>query len=101
MLGQQQMEALLKQVLRYSEADETEVLIVGQESALTRFANSIIHQNVAETDVTVTIRAVSGKRVGMASTNNLGKEALAAVAARALVHARQQPEDPDFPGLGP
>lgn len=99
MLGQQHVEGLLKQVLSYSEADETEVLIVGQESALTRFAGNIIHQNVAETDVTVTVRAVSGKRVGMAATNNLGKEALAAVADRALVHARQQPEDPDFPGL--
>ncbi len=78
MLGQQHVEALLQQVLSYSKADETEVVIVGQEAAITRFAGSSIHQNVAETDVTVTVRAVSGKRVGMASTNNLDKEALAA-----------------------
>ena len=99
MLGQQQAETLLTQVLGYSKADETEVLIRAQDAALTRYANSIIHQNVAETDVLVTVRAVAGKRVGTASTNDLSAEALARVAEQALDHARRQPEDPDFPGL--
>ena len=77
MLGQQQAETLLKQVLGYSKAGETEVLIRAHDAALTRYANSIIHQNVAETDVIVTVRAVAGKRMGTASTNDLSAEALA------------------------
>ncbi len=99
MLGQQRAEQLLKQVLSRSQADATEAMIMAEDSYLTRFANNIIHQNVAEADITVTVRAVVGKRVGTASTNDLSEQGLSAVAARALAHARQQHEDPDFPGL--
>ena len=41
---------------------------MAEDSALTRFANSEIHQNVAETNVTINLRVVVGKRVGVAST---------------------------------
>jgi len=99
MLGQHAAEDLLKRALRASHADDTQVVITAQDAFLTRFANNIIHQNVAESDVEVTIRAVAAKRSGTASTNNLSDEALAETAARALAHAHQQPEDPDFPGL--
>ena len=99
MLGQRQTEELLNRVLRLSTADETEVLIIAQDSSLTRFANNIIHQNVAETDVQVIVRAAMGRRVGAASTNRLDDEAFVQVAERAVLHARQQPENPDYPGL--
>jgi predicted Zn-dependent protease len=99
MLDQRQTEDLLHDILHLSQADETEVLILAHNSALTRFANNHIHQNVAEHDVTVTVRAVVGKRIGSASTNNLSTPALARVVEEALAHARQHPEDPDFSGL--
>jgi len=98
-LGQHASENLLKRALRYSEADETQVLISAYESYLTRFANNAIHQNVAEANVSVTVRAVVGRRSGTATTNRTDDEALAQAAERALSHARRQPEDPDFPGL--
>ena len=41
---------------------------MAEDSALTRFANSEIHQNVAETNVTINLRVVVGKRVGVASS---------------------------------
>ena len=41
------------------------------ERELTRFANSQIHQNVAETNVTINLRFVVGKRVGVASSGQL------------------------------
>ena len=99
MLGQKQIEDILKRALRFSKADETQVILTTQDLSLTRFANTVIHQNVAETNVSVTIRAVVGKRTGTASTNNLDDGALAQATERALAHARQQPADPDFPGL--
>jgi PmbA protein len=99
MLGQAGIQELLKRALSFSEADETEATIFAGEAALTRFASNIIHQNVAESDATITIRAVVGKRVGLATTNNLNDQGLAQATERALAHARQQPEDPDFPGL--
>ncbi len=99
MLGQHPSEDLLKRALQFSKADETEALLMAQDSYLTRFANNAIHQNVAEANVRVTVRAVAGRRVGLASTNDLGDDALAQAAERAWAHAQQQPEDPDFPGL--
>src|SRR3954468_19571808 len=43
---------------------EAEALVTTEDSALTRFANSEIHQNVAETNVAINLRVVVGKRVG-------------------------------------
>ena len=51
LLGKAQFETLVGRVLAASTADQTEVLVVGSDSALTRFANSGIHQNVAERNV--------------------------------------------------
>ena len=41
-------EELFKKVLKYSTAEETEAIIGSSAFSLTRFANNIIHQNVAE-----------------------------------------------------
>jgi hypothetical protein len=48
---------------------EAEALVMAEDSALTRFANSEIHQNVAETNVVINLRVVVGKRVGVASSD--------------------------------
>src|SRR5690349_9788829 len=47
---------------------EAEALVIAEDEALTRFANSQIHQNVAEVDVTVNLRVAIGKRIGVASS---------------------------------
>ena len=49
-------------------AGEAEVLVMREDGALTRFANSEIHQNVAQRDVAVNLRVVLGKRVAVASS---------------------------------
>ena len=51
---------------------------MAEDSALTRFANSEIHQNVAETNVTINLRFVVGKRVGVASSGRTDDEGLRA-----------------------
>ena len=63
--------ALAEKVLLAAEqagATEAEVLVLADDSALTRFANSEIHQNVAETSATVNLRFVVGRRVGVVTT---------------------------------
>ena len=77
MLGESRTKQIADATLARSTADQTEVVILASDSALTRFANSTIHQNVAETDAEVGIRVVLGTRVGVAKTNNLDDEALA------------------------
>lgn len=86
-------------VLAASAADQTEVLIFGSHSALTRFANSYIHQNVARTGFEVSVRAVIGKKIGIAATNILSDESLKAVAEKAVTLARHQKENEDFRSL--
>ena len=53
---------------------EAEALVTSEDSALTRFANSEIHQNVAETNTAVNLRVVVGKRVGVASSGRTDAE---------------------------
>lgn len=99
MLGQKRIKEIADSILSRSTADQTEVVILADDSYLTRFANSTIHQNVAETDAEVRIRVVLGSRIGVATTNNLADEALAATLENALAIARLQPENPDFKSL--
>jgi len=80
-------------------ADQAEAVAASTTSALTRFANNRIHQNMTDTDTQVSVRAVSGTRVGVASTNRTDDESLARCAAAAVEAARHAPEDPAFPGL--
>ena len=77
MLGPENAKQLLHKALCASRAEQTEAMLFAQDQALTRFANNQIHQNVAETDVTLTLRAVVGQRQGTATTNNLSDEGLA------------------------
>ncbi|MGD8463960.1 MAG: hypothetical protein PVI09_08835, partial [Anaerolineae bacterium] len=76
MLGQKRIEQITNAILSRSTADQTEVVVIASDAYLTRFANSTIHQNVAETDAEVRIRVVLGSRVGVSATNDLSDEAL-------------------------
>lgn len=99
MLGEEKIRELTKQVLSFSKADQTEVLYTGTDSALTRFANSHIHQNVAETDTEIRVRVVYGKKTGVASTNDLTPEALKSTVDTARAIAQHQREDPELKSL--
>jgi len=82
-----------------TDAHEAEAVVAAGSVALTRFANNLIHQNVAETDMQVSVRAVVDSRQGVASTNHLDDASLAACCKAATRAARSAPKDPDFPGL--
>src|SRR3989344_175478 len=107
MLGETRLKTIAKKVLKYTKADpsagsgqvEAEVLLFVSDNGLTRFANSQIHQNVAHADLGLSVRAILGKRIGVASGNSFDDKALRDVAKRAVALARIQKEDPDFKGL--
>jgi len=99
MHSEQFIKRLLDSALALSPADETEVSFSATDEALTRFANNAIHQNVAESDATLEVRAVLGKRVGTASTNDLSPDSIKRIVETACEAARHQPENDDFPGL--
>ena len=74
---------------------------VAGHSALTRFANSRIHQNVTEDRASVTLTAALDGRVARAVTNRTTPEGLAALVERALAAAALRPADPEFAGFAP
>jgi PmbA protein len=93
---------LAEEVVRLAEAagaTEAEALVVAGESALTRFANSEIHQNVASSEVFVNLRFVAGRRVGVASSGRMDPEGLRALVDRAGLIARNVEELADWSGL--
>lgn len=99
MLDRDAMLSIADEALDASSADQTEVAVAASDSALTRFAGNAIHQNVFEADVAVTMRAVMGKRIGVASTNDPSSGALRDLAGRALELARNAAPDDDFVSL--
>jgi PmbA protein len=94
-----ELRGIARTVLEASDAQQTEVVIAAARSALTRFANNYIHQNVEEKSVHVQVRAVLGKKVGIASSDVVSAEALRDLARRAVGLARLQEDNPDFVSL--
>ncbi len=93
---------LAERALAYADAEgatEAEALVLAEDASLTRFANNQIHQNVAETNVTVNLRFVVGKRVGVASSGRTDDEGLRRLAANAGAIARVVEELADWAGL--
>ena len=93
---------LAERVLAHAEregASESEALVMAEDAALTRFANSQIHQNVSETNVAINLRFVVGKRVAVASTDRTDDEGLRRLAANAAAIARVVEELDDWSGL--
>jgi len=96
------LEKIAERVLKFSDAEETEVEISSTTDALTRFANNMIHQNVAEHTLHISVRAVVDGRTARAATNKTDDESLRRVTAAAARLAKNQPEYPDLlPMLGP
>jgi PmbA protein len=80
-------------------ATEAEALVMTEDAALTRFANSQIHQNVAETNVAINLRYVVGKRVGVASSGRTDDEGLHRLVEQASAIAGVVEELEDWGGL--
>lgn len=75
-------------------AEGTEVHVEEISSALTRFANNAIHQNVAEHGLTVSIRTVTDGRTARATTNRIDEDSLRATIETSLTLSHSQPKNP-------
>ena len=88
--------------------DRAEAQVTAQRGrpALTRFANSFIHQNVGEAGGSVHLKvalpdSASGRRVAAASTTRADADGLTALVEGTLAAAALRRVDPDWPGLAP
>jgi len=96
---QEDLLTLGRAALKASQAEQTEIRMLQSDNALTRFANSEIHQNTLVRDATVIITARQGQREGRVTTNRLTAKALADAAERALAAAQVSAENPDLADL--
>lgn len=99
MIGKEKLFTTFEKVARSSKADETEIVYIGNDTGLTRYANSTIHQNVNESNAKVYIRTIIGKKIGVASTNSIAVNDLRATLRNSFEIAKYQKDNQYFTGL--
>jgi predicted Zn-dependent protease len=92
-------ESVLDQVRAASPGAEAEVVVDRSELALTRFAQSFIHQNVADATTTVRLRLHDAGRTASASAAVTDEDGLRGLVDRTVAAVRVCPPDPRWPGL--
>jgi len=96
MLTHEKAADIFDRIRKHSTADELEVIFYGGKSALTRFANNVIHQNVAEENYGVSVRTVFSGRTARATTNRLDEDSLRRVVEASESLAKVQHPDSDL-----
>jgi predicted Zn-dependent protease len=91
------LRGIVDTVLRLAKSigvSETEVHVDETISALTRFANNAIHQNVAEHTLNVSVRTQVDQRTARTTTNRTDEDSLRAAIEASLSLAYSQPKNP-------
>lgn len=78
---------------------EAAITVTRETSALTRFAESFIHQNVADEADVVTLQVHVDGRTASAQGNGTSVDALTSLVESALATAALRPADATYPGL--
>jgi PmbA protein len=99
MIGKEKIVRLLKEVLTESKLQQAEAVFIGAEYGLTRYANSAIHQNMADQNHSVSFKVALGNKIGVAATNILEKDALKRACLNAVTIAERAMPNPNFGGL--
>src|SRR4030042_2233750 len=99
MIGKRKIRKRVDMIFGRSKADQVEVVITNYDSALTRYANNYIHQNVSESNSGLSIRVIFGKKIGSASTSSLDPKQARKVLAWAEAVADHQLPNSDFESL--
>jgi predicted Zn-dependent protease len=91
--------AVLELVRAAAPTADAEVGVGHGTLALTRFANSFVHQNVADTTTRVRLRLHLDGRTATGSTNRTDTGALTRLVASTVAASRLLPPDAGWPGL--
>jgi PmbA protein len=99
MLTHDEAAQVVEGALGAATTDQAEAALFATDRGLTRLANGGIHQSVSTTDVGLQVRAVLGKRIGVARTNDLSRAGIRRVVERAEAIARVAEPNPEFVSL--
>ncbi len=100
-ITQEEALALIEFAIAQSQADGIFVSLDARETALSRFSENQISQNVRKNTFSLTVTSYFGKRSASASTTELDREAIAQTVKRAEDLASIAPEDPEWVELLP
>src|SRR5262245_35801200 len=98
LLAPEECERIFEAVLQAAESEgvrDIEMMLSVGASALTRFANNTIHQNVAEREGHISVRAVIDGRTARANANRFDSESIRCVTHEAIDITRLQAPNPD------
>lgn len=87
---------VLRGSLKQSSADQTEAVLMGEKTNLTRFAESTITQNILQEETTLVITAVNEQKVGIATTNDLSDDGIKKAVEMASQISKLQKPDSRF-----
>ena len=99
MLSKERAYAIIDLVLEEAKGYETAVIVQGGNEALTRFANSEIHQNVQASSMDVTIAVTRGHKRSAVTTGLCTPEGLRRATGEALANLEFLPEGEKQPPL--
>jgi len=99
MIGRDNCLQLLTRLVQDSPADQTEALLLTEDSSLTRFAKSSVHQHVAEKNRTLILRVVKDKRIAVLTANQLNRSSLRDLLRKAISITEVQHPNEDFVSL--
>jgi len=94
MLGKDNAFEIMEKAIAASEADQTQLVLLGKNYSLTRFANSQIHQNAAVVNSTLFIKTIKNKKIGVTSVNHFDESSLKDAVKRATdasTHLKETP----------
>jgi predicted Zn-dependent protease len=96
MIGKDKVLTLLKEAVTASGCDQVEMLLVARDTGCTRFANSVVHQNVHEEKISVYIRVLEGGKVGLTRVPSLERDLLSRGLEKAKDAGRMATAEKDF-----
>jgi predicted Zn-dependent protease len=101
-LKEKETRDILNRLLSLTRADEAAAIISGGSSALSRFANNQVTQNVDRSSFVLNLAVAFGKKEGSSSIDKFDDESLKKLVNRAEEAARLSPENPEHtPPLPP
>ncbi len=91
-----ELESLSKKILSYAKSEWAEVSLESAHSANLRYAANTVTTSGSNSNTSVTITAVNGKRAGTAATNDLSEDGLRRAVKRAEEIASLAPENEEL-----
>ncbi len=98
-LTEAEAKTLLKKVLAYSKADECEVNLLGETRGNIRYARNEVSTSGALTNVNLQVQSAYGKKVGIATIDELDDASIEKVVRRSEELAQLAPENPEYVGV--